>query len=338
MAEVRTIAIAGDVMLGRLVNKTIGVEGFAYPWGNLLDVLNEADLFLINLECALTSQSQPWHDDMHKAFYFRADPSAVKSLQIAGVDFASLANNHAADFGAQGLAETVRVLDSAGIAHAGAGPTISAAGAPALLELDNGLVAVLAAADHPRNWAATADSPGINYIEVSTDEEDFAPIARSLQDARQRAGLVIFSMHWGPNMRPRPAADFRAFARAIITAGADVFWGHSAHLVQGAEIWNGKLILYDTGDFIDDYAVDSQLRNDLSALFLVRVRPPVIEELEIVPVVIDEMQVNLAHREEGNLFLERFESLCAEMGTELIRGPRTARIVVARPAKAGSRL
>ena len=69
-------------------------------------------------------------------------------------------------------------------------------------------------------------------------------------------------------MRSRPTSEFRVFARRVIEAGADVFWGHSAHIVQGVEVWRGKPILYDTGDFVDDYAVDTNLRNDLSGLFL----------------------------------------------------------------------
>ena len=85
-------------------------------------------------------------------------------------------------------------------------------------------------------------------------------------------------------MRSRPTSEFRVFARRVIEAGADVFWGHSAHIVQGVEVWRGKPILYDTGDFVDDYAVDPNLRNDLSGLFL-RVRPPGFQRIDIVPVI-----------------------------------------------------
>ena len=80
----------------------------------------------------------------------------------------------------------------------------------------------------------------------------------------------------------------------MIDAGADVFWGHSAHVVQGVEIWHDKPILYDTGDFVDDYAVDPELRNDLSALFLLRAGPPAIERIDVVPVAIGRCQVNRA--------------------------------------------
>ena len=87
-------------------------------------------------------------------------------------------------------------------------------------------------------------------------------------------------------MRAQPPEAFRQFARRVVEAGADIFWGHSAHVVQGIEVYEGKLILYDTGDFVDAYAVDGGLRNDLSALFLVEVAPPDIKGLDLMPVQI----------------------------------------------------
>ncbi|MDF3017608.1 MAG: hypothetical protein K0R44_2833 [Thermomicrobiales bacterium] len=141
-------------------------------------------------------------------------------------------------------------------------------------------------------------------------------------------------------MRPRPTHEHRAFARHVIEAGADIFWGHSAHIVQGVEVWHDKPILYDTGDFVDDYAVDPELRNDLSALFLLRIRPPAIERIDvvpndlsalfllrtrppaieridIVPVAIGRCQVNHARGADGAWLCQRFTALSAELGTEV---------------------
>jgi poly-gamma-glutamate synthesis protein (capsule biosynthesis protein) len=310
-------------MLGRLVNGIIPLKGFSYPWGNLLPVLEQADLFLINLECTLTTLTQPWHNGQYKPFYFRADPSVVETLKIGRVNFASLANNHSCDFGIGGLLETLAILDQANIAHAGAGPNLEAARAPDLLHANGLTVAVIAFADYPLAWAATPTQPGINYTPISLLREDFATIEESLRAARQQADLVIFSIHWGPNMRSRPTEEFRAFARRVISAGADIFWGHSAHLVQGIEIFLGKPILYDTGDFVDDYAVDELARNDLSALFQIKVWPQGIERIDLAPVLISDMQVNLASERERAIFLKRLALLCDEMGTELETDPDT---------------
>jgi poly-gamma-glutamate synthesis protein (capsule biosynthesis protein) len=317
-------------MLGRLVNEAIASRGFTYPWGNMLPLLQGADAFLINLECALTIESQPWHDGADKPFCFRAEPAVARTLQLGRVDFASLANNHTGDFGTAGLLETIRVLDHAGIAHAGAGLDLARARRSARLTVNGSRVGVVAFADHPQSWAATPTAPGINYTPISLAPEQFVAVESASAAARQDNDLVVFSVHWGPNMRARPPDAFRAFARRVVAAGADIFWGHSAHVVQGIEIYDGKLILYDTGDFVDDYAVDPELRNDLSALFLVQVRPPHIEGLELVPVWIGQRQVNLARGAERDWLVRRLTSLCAELGTRLIAGPR--RLSVAIPA------
>jgi poly-gamma-glutamate synthesis protein (capsule biosynthesis protein) len=91
------LALAGDVMLGRNVAEAIAARGFGSPWGDVMPLIREADLFLINLECALTRSAERWHDGRFKAFYFRAGPEVVETLRLARVDFACLANNHAVD-------------------------------------------------------------------------------------------------------------------------------------------------------------------------------------------------------------------------------------------------
>ncbi len=313
-----TIALTGDVMLGRQVNETIARYGFTYPWGDMLPFLHVADLVCINLECALTSTTERWPGDPDKPFFFRAEPSAVETLRVGHVSFASLANNHILDFGATGLMETIAVLDSAGIAHAGAGANIESARAPALLALHGWRVAVLAFADYPEAWCASAKAPGMCFTPVSLDAAGFGIVEQAIVRARAGADVVIFSMHWGPNMRLRPPRLFRNFAHRVIEAGADVFWGHSAHLLQGIELVDGKPIFYDTGDFIDDYAVDPDLRNDFSALFLLRIAPPAIEQIEIVPAIIDHMRVTRATDRARELIGRRLTDLSAELGTTLI--------------------
>jgi poly-gamma-glutamate synthesis protein (capsule biosynthesis protein) len=305
-------------MLGRVVNRVIAEHGSAYPWGDVLPAVGGADCFLINLECALTDHTERWSDGGHKPFHFRANPRVVETLQVAGVDFAALANNHAADFGMTGLLDTIRHLDEAGIAHAGAGGDILAAREPTFLTVAVWRIGIVALADHPAAWAAGPTAPGINYTPVSLAAQHFKAIEQALAMARQQADLVIFSIHWGPNMLARPIPAFRGFAHRVIEAGADIFWGHSAHVVQGVEVWHGRPILYDTGDFVDDYAVDPVLRNDLSGLFLLRARPPATARIDVIPVAIGRCQVNRARGAERDWFVERFTALCAECGTAVL--------------------
>jgi poly-gamma-glutamate synthesis protein (capsule biosynthesis protein) len=323
-------------MLGRLVAETARREGHGHPWGNILPELWKSDLFLINLECALTSETAEWTGRGPKPFHFRADPDAAQTLRLGGVDFAALANNHIGDYGMAGLAETLTVLDQAGIAHAGAGPTLDAARAPARLRAGRWRVHVLAAADHPSEWAAGTASPGIHYVPVSQAPEDFTGLETAIRAARRNADLVILSMHWGPNMRSAPTEAFRAFARRTVAAGVDLFWGHSAHVVQGVEVSGNGLILYDTGDLVDDYMVESNLRNDWSALFQVHLLEGGLRRLTLVPIRISNMQANLATGIERTRMLERFRILSAGLGTELRPGPEGLSIDLDHPRVAST--
>ena len=134
--------------------------------------------------------------------------------------------------------------------------------------------------------------------------------------------------HWGPNMRLRPTQDFVAFAHALIDCGADIFHGHSAHVVQGVEVYKGRLIMYDTGDFVDDYAVDQDLRNDLSFLFKVMATKGRIKEVQLVPVQIGDMQVNKATGAARRFITERTIKLSAELGTQLVEGADGLRVIL----------
>jgi poly-gamma-glutamate synthesis protein (capsule biosynthesis protein) len=318
MSSPITLALVGDVMLGRNVDSALAERGPAWPWGDVRPVLERADAVLINLECAITSRTEEWTDrtGVRKTFYFRTEPErGMACLHEGAVACASLANNHVGDFGDAGLLDTVETLGSAGIAHAGAGSDAEAAARPARFDVAVTRVAMVAFSDHPAAWEATATSPGINFLPGETPVEAFDAVAGAIAAAREGADVVICSLHWGPNMRQRPPREFRTFARHVIDSGADILFGHSAHLVHGVEIYQGKPILYDTGDFVDDYAVTPSVRNDLSAVFLVRIAAPVIERVEILPVVISTCQVNQARREVRRWFASRFTSLCEEMGT-----------------------
>jgi poly-gamma-glutamate synthesis protein (capsule biosynthesis protein) len=97
----------------------------------------------------------------------------------------------------------------------------------------------------------------------------------------------------------------------------DVIWGHSAHLPQAVEQVDHKLILYDTGDLIDDYAVDPVLRNDLGAVFLATLGAAGLERLEVLPVQIVRLQARLARGEAAAWMTNRIANLSAETHTTL---------------------
>jgi poly-gamma-glutamate capsule biosynthesis protein CapA/YwtB (metallophosphatase superfamily) len=316
------LGLVGDVMLGRGVDEALkDYRRSEELWGDALSVLDAADLRVLNLECAITTHENPW-SRTPKTFHFRADPSrAVRVLRAARIDACSLANNHTLDFEEEGLLETLEYLDGAGIRHAGAGCDIEEAARPAILDGPGGeKVALLAFTDNEPAFAAGEDRPGTNYLPTSLEPEVLDRVEAAIAGAREAgADTILFSNHWGPNMVERPRDIFRRFARSVVDRGADVYYGHSAHVFQGVEVYRGKPILYDTGDFIDDYAVDESLRNDRSFVFLVSVEGGTFRRLELFPVVLSFAQTELATRGESEEILHRMERLSAELGTTFVR-------------------
>lgn len=304
-----TIAFAGDVMLARLVDIVIKKNGPRYPWGNILDILNNADFRIVNLENTFTTSTRP----ELKVFNFKSHPDNVHTLREAHIDLVSLANNHTKDFGDEGLLETIKTLDNAAILHVGAGTTITHARRPVIITKNNIKIGILGATDNEPTWQATKLRPGINYFSI--DHMD--ALLHDIAHLRQQVDIVIISLHWGPNMRQRPTQEYIDAAHQMINAGADIIHGHSAHIFQGIELYNSKLIMYDTGDFVDDYQIDPVLRNDQSILVFVTVDKKEVKQVKVIPLIISNMQVNQAEGSEASSILKKIQALSVELSTQI---------------------
>lgn len=310
------LALVGDVMLGRLVDRVTAGADPLRPWGDLLPELRGADLTLGNLECAISTRGEQWAPGI-KPFHFRAGPWAAGSLAAAGFDFVALANNHALDYGAVALEDTLELLSQHGVAHAGAGRDLAEAVQPARFETRGWKVAVFSAADHPEDFAATPTTPGIRLIHADPSDPGAQELLDDVRRERESGyDLVVVSLHWGPNMTRRPEPGFPDLARALVDAGARLIHGHSAHLFNGVERWKDGLILYDTGDFVDDYAVDEVERNDLQFLFEVSFSPVGDVALSLVPVRIEDFRVRHALPPEREWLFQRMRALGSEDGID----------------------
>ncbi len=308
-------------MLGRLVDQEVIQKRGVRPevlWGDVRPLMMEADCRLINLECVISSRGVEWHPAT-KAFHFRAQPRAIDFLRAAKVDGVTLANNHVLDYGPEALAECLDLLDQAGIKRAGAGATLEEALAPALFLLPQGRVAVVGVTDNEPEWEATDRKPGVNYVTYGDRglvEPYRSRMAQVLAFARRQAELVMVSAHVGPNWGA-PSRSIQALAHELIDMGADLYWGHSNHTPQGIELYKGKAILYSTGDFIDDYWVDKDERNDLSFLFMVKVENGRIERIKLHPVCIDDFRVRRANEREWQFLARTMQTKCKPFKTAM---------------------
>jgi hypothetical protein len=150
----------------------------------------------------------------------------------------------------------------------------------------------------PRDWAAAEDRPGVNLLEDLSDET-VEHIAGMVRDAKRSGDVVVVSIHWGGNWGFAVPDDHVRFAHGLLRSGVDIVHGHSSHHVRPIEVFEGKLILYGCGDFLDDYeGLDSyaEFRDDLALMYFPTVDPSVgrLADLRMTPMKIRRFKVNRA--------------------------------------------
>ena len=204
-------------------------------------VLRDADVAMVNLECPITDRGTK----VEKPYNFRMRPSYVGAIRDAGIDIVNLANNHIFDYGEVGFFDTIANLDSAGILHVGAGRNRQEAHRPVVMELGGRRFAFLGYYGGDEAPVAKADSPGVAQRGVRLIAKD---IERAR--ARERADVVIVTLHWGEEKAEYPEPKYVNFGHAVIEAGADLIIGHHPHVLQGVERYNNGVIVYSLGNFI----------------------------------------------------------------------------------------
>ena len=308
-----TLALAGDTMLGRgVAQRMVADPGSPLLAAEILEIAGAADLFIVNLECCISDRGERVRDPA-KRFFFRAAPAAAERLAQLGVTCVTLANNHALDYGAEALQDTLVHLRINGITAVGAGRDECTARAPVILRGGGLRVRVVSVTDHPSESRAGANRPGVAFGDLW--REDLPAWLREASAPGPDADAVIVSPHWGPNMRAEPVAHVRRAAAALEAAGAALVAGHSAHVPQGA---SGRT-LFDLGDFVDDYAVDPLLRNDLGLLWLVTLGSDGPQRVEGVPLRLETAYTRLASDVETTLLLALLEERCAAVGSTVRR-------------------
>ena len=248
---------------------------FDYIWGETVQELDRADvdLRIINLETAITSAETQWPG---KGIHYRMHPLNIGCLSAARISACALANNHVFDWGYSGLSETLRSLDTAGIAHSGAGNNAEQAADPAVLNVADKARLLLfsfgsTTSGIPREWGATPSRAGVNLLD-DISEAAAARVADQMRHYQQPGDLLVASIHWGGNWGYDVPPKQIAFAHRLIEEGVTIVHGHSSHHVRAIEVFKGRLILYGCGDFLNDYEGISgyeMFRRDIGLMYLV---------------------------------------------------------------------
>lgn len=240
-AQQITLAFAGDVhFTGRTAKLLAQPEKAIGPFVAQLSV---ADIAVVNLETAITDRGVP----EPKEFLFRAPASAYTALQAAGVDIASLGNNHALDYGRVGLADTLAAAKKAGMPVIGAGENADQDYAAHVVTVRGVRVAVLAMSQiHTlaAQWAPTQTRSGVAL------SHDRARAVQAVRDARARADVVVVFPHWGVERSNCPKQEMRDLADALAEAGATMIVGTHAHVPLAAGTIGNTYVHYGLGNFL----------------------------------------------------------------------------------------
>ncbi|WBB69085.1 CapA family protein [Micromonospora sp. WMMD812] len=235
------LAFAGDVhFTGRTLRLLDDPET---AFGRIALVLRDADLTLLNLETAVTDRGTP----QPKRFHFRSPKTAYAALRAAGIDAASIANNHTLDYGQVGLLDTLDAAADADFPVFGAGRDADAAYAPWLTTVKGVRIAVLGMSqvhELAAQWKPTDSRPGVAMA------FDGARATAAVRAARNQADLVIVFMHWGAEGSSCPNGEMKTFASRMARAGADIVLGTHAHTLL-ADGWLGETYVhYGLGNFL----------------------------------------------------------------------------------------
>ena len=305
-----TVALAGDTMLGRDVARVLEADPAApLVAPDVAERAAAADAFVLNLECCISARGARFPDP-GKAFFFRAPPIAAQRLAELGVDAVSLANNHALDYGPEALLDTLAHLAAAGVKSVGAGRDQATAREPLVVPGGDLRVRLVALSDHPSAHAAAPDRPGIAYADL---DDGLPEWARKAAGPGPDADAVLVMPHWGPNMVGAPIRRVRRAAEALAAAGATLVAGHSAHVFHGAAAG----VLFDLGDFLDDYAIHRELRNDLGLLWLVELDASGPRRIRALPLALDHCFTRAANPDETEAILRLLRARCAPFATEV---------------------
>lgn len=262
----------GDVMFARRIEELINQNGIEPIFNPTMELLgNSAEITFANLECPLTNQGEP-HPT--KSVVFRASPTTVSGLSYAGIDAVTLANNHTIDYGLEGLLQTQQVLENEDIFHFGAGENSYEAEKPLFITKNGINFGIIGASDRTGQYNNAQPFLNSGYNKPGFANLTSFNIINLINSVREVSDYVIFQIHSGSeyaqipynleysdsfieeeNYSPEdrfPSQKNIELRHQAIDAGADLVISHHPHIIQGFEVYSGKLIAHSLGNFVFD--------------------------------------------------------------------------------------
>lgn len=209
----------------------------------VVDRMKSSDIMIANNEFAVTNGD----NKINKLYNFKAKPERLDIYKEMGVDLVSLANNHVYDYGEDGLLDTIKYLNEHDIPNIGAGKNIDEATKPYYFIAGGYKFSFISASRAEKNVvtpSAENNKPGIFWC--------YNPelLIETIKKEKEVSDFVILLIHWGREDSHELEEVQMETGKLYIDAGADIVIGSHAHMLQGFEFYNNKLIAYNLGDFI----------------------------------------------------------------------------------------
>jgi len=295
-----TMSFGGDVMFSGKVGELLAQKGYDYPYEYVRKLFASDDLSVVNLETPVTDSVTTAAD---KTYAFKSSPQALPHMAEAGIDAVNLANNHILDQGITGLQDTIRQLDSSGIAYVGAGNDSKRAYEPVYFQRKGIKIALLGFSRviPETSWNAGANQPGV------ATAYDASAAEAAIQEAHRQADLVVVIAHWGVERSDTTVAHQNDLAHRFVDAGADLVIGGHPHVLQGLEQYKGKWIAYSTGNFIFTHSLTEKTWD--TAVFQARCTVKGDCSMQVIPYTANLGQPVPMAEDQGQALLRRLQTL-----------------------------
>lgn len=209
-------------------------------YGDVLPLLQSADLRIVNFECTLAGDGTPVRKGGPN---LSAAEKHFECLKAGGFEIASLANNHIFDYGPAGFQATCRALDRLSVRYFGAGMDLAEAQRPLTVELDGLRIGFCGFSEGHDLSGAGENTPGV--APWSPEQ-----VCRQVAELRKSCDLVFVIPHGGIEFSAWPAPYCIDAYRRIAEARPDAVIAHHPHVPQGMEFYRGVPIFYSLGNFL----------------------------------------------------------------------------------------
>jgi poly-gamma-glutamate capsule biosynthesis protein CapA/YwtB (metallophosphatase superfamily) len=239
-----TLAFGGDVHFEGVIRGRLDRDPKT-AFGPIASVLRRADLAMVNLETAITTRGT----GQAKSFTFRAPPTAFQALEGAGVDVATMANNHGMDYGLVGLEDSIDAAEQADFPVVGIGRDADHAFRPYRVTINGQRIAIIGATQVLDDslasaWTAGDGKPGL------ASAYQVERLLAAVRAARRVADTLIVDLHWGKELSRCPIERQRGLAPKLVKAGADVVVGSHAHVLLGGGYLGPAYVDFGLGNFV----------------------------------------------------------------------------------------